>query len=105
HYDKLEPKRGLTIAAAASFAPDVILWPEDSFFHDYTRTPDVPALEAIARLASQAFVFGSMRDIEGRDIKGTKKQHNAAVVLDASGKKLGEYWKRVPVQFVEDCVP
>lgn len=97
HPGGLEPKRSLTRKAAPAFSPDVILWPEDSFVQDYEKHGFAPALEGIASLASQAFVFGSMRAIAGE----AERMHNAAVVLDPRGQKLGEYWKRVPVQFVE----
>jgi apolipoprotein N-acyltransferase len=99
HVNAVEPKKSLTIAAIGTRAPDVILWPEDCFFVDYTKTKYVPDLAEVARLASQAFIFGSMRDLEGG------RQRNAAVVLGPDGRTLGEYDKRVPVQFVESAVP
>ena len=101
HFDHLEPKRRKTLEAARTFPPDVILWPEDSFFSDFEKNPAWRAgLAEVAALASHAFVFGSTRDIPGE-----KRGHNAAVLLDPSGKEIGEYWKRVPVQFVEDAIP
>jgi apolipoprotein N-acyltransferase len=95
----MEPKRSITIAAIGTQSPDVILWPEDSFFTDYVKLGHEKDLESVAALASQAFVFGSMKDA------GNGKEKNAAIVLAPDGKKLGEYIKRVPVQFVENCIP
>jgi apolipoprotein N-acyltransferase len=100
-FDDLEPKRRKTLEAARTFPPDVILWPEDSFFSDYEKNAGWRlGLAEVAAVASHAFVFGSARDVPGE-----KRPHNAAILLDPSGKRIGEYWKRVPVQFVEDAIP
>jgi apolipoprotein N-acyltransferase len=100
--DKLEPKRSLTIAAATSFAPDVILWPEDSFMSTTSLLRAKPALDDMAHLARQAFVVGAMREVQG--VKD--RFHNCALVIDPRGHETGAYVKRVPVPFVEGmCVP
>jgi apolipoprotein N-acyltransferase len=98
---RIQSKRRATIAALASFSPDVIVWPEVSFLEDFERLGFKKPLAEIARAASATFVFGSMRDIPE-----SKRKHNAAVVLAPSGEEVAEYWKRNPVQFVEDlCLP
>jgi apolipoprotein N-acyltransferase len=106
HPDRLEPKLSLTKAAvAATTGVDVILWPEDSFFRDYTtQLPWLLGLESVARLTSGAFVFGSMREGPKQPPGKPTLEWNAAVVLDPTGRRIGEYHKRVPVQFVESCL-
>jgi apolipoprotein N-acyltransferase len=36
-----------------------------------------------------------------REVPGDTRLHNAAVILDPAGEVIGEYWKRVPVPFLE----
>ncbi len=98
HPDKLEPKQSLTVGAIGTQPPDVIVWPEDSFFVDWTRGPHAKTLRAIAGLSSQAFVFGSLRDLPDG------KARNCGIVLSPTGALIGEYDKRVPVQFMEGAI-
>jgi apolipoprotein N-acyltransferase len=104
HQHSVEPKRTLTLDAvkAAGAAPDVIVWPEDSFSTDAFAPGDVRnALLEMARLARGVFVVGCEESTGQRDAGGRERVWNSALLLRPSGETLGTYHKRNPVQFIE----
>jgi apolipoprotein N-acyltransferase len=104
----LEPKRRVTLEAIAREPgpPDVVLWPELAAgeLDDRARPSLRSDLAAIARRVKGAFVFGALRSLPGRK-EGRGATHvNVAVLLGPGGEEIGEYRKRVPVQFLEGAI-